>query len=717
MENTRQPIPEARLHFLDYWRVIKTRKAIVFVVFLLVILVAATVTYFQPKIYQATARIKVEQEKMSVSVFDREAYPSYDPYFLQTQYEIIQSQKILYPIITFFKLQELWGGGQPLPMDIALRRLKGRLGVRRYRDTSLIEISVESEQPSQAAQLANKIADYFSTERMDVRRKETQRGLDKLQDKLKEQLAKVRAAQQKVEQVRRDLKVPIYGNVKLSDMTIQQSEQLQTAAKVEMVSRESRLQELKKLSPLQLRNAASTVFNDPSLATLLQGLDSTDLQLERLKLQFGPDHPELRSALAQRDKLQAQIDARVEGLMRGLEVDYKMAQVRYAELASQLEDLKKASLTLDSEAFLPYRNAQREEESETRLYETMKAQFEQETVKLELPRSPVELIDQAETPLVPIRPNMVMNLILAGVAGLVLGISLAFFIEFLDTSVKIMEDVEQFLGLPVLGVIPLGIVQLSRDDADPGHLESYRMLRTNIDFSQPNSDRKSLAVLSAGAGEGKSFTLTNLAFVYAQQGARVLVVDSDLRRPTTHKYLGVDRHNGLSDFLSGSKSIDEIIQATNVANVWLIPAGSPKSSKLALPLLTSQRMNQLIKDVGQRFDVVLYDTPPVLGISDAVIVAREVGNSVLVVQHRRFPRQMSLRARKMVENAGGKLLGVIVNNVHVGHEDTYYYYHDHYEHYLRGVEDDGDEPKKSKDKPAPVVAPPKSEKIDLEGKY
>jgi capsular exopolysaccharide synthesis family protein len=717
VENIQQPTPEARLHFLDYWRVIKTRKAIVFVVFLLVILVAATVTYFQPKIYQAAARIKVEQEKMSLPVFEREAYPTYDPYFLQTQYEIIQSQKILYPVIQFFDLQKQWGGSQPLPIDIALRRLKGSMGVRRYRDTSLIEISVESEQPSQAAQLANKIADFFSTERLEVRRKETQRGLDKLQDKLKEQQVKVQAAQQKVERLRRELNVPIFGAVKLSDMTIQQLEQQQTTAKVEMVSRDTRLRELKKLTPPQLRNAAPTVFSDVNLASLLQSLDVTDLQLEKLKQQFGAEHPELRTAVAQREKLQAQIDTRVDGLMRGFEIEVKMAQERYDTLAKQLEDLKKATLTLDSEAFLPYRNAQRDEESETRLYETMKLQFEQETVKLGLPRSPVELIDQAEVPLFPVRPNMVMNLILAGVAGLVLGIALAFFIEFLDTSVKIMEDVERFLGLPVLGVIPQGTAQLSRSDADPGHLESYRMLRTNIDFSQPNTERKSLAVLSVGAGEGKSFTLTNLAFVYAQQGARVLVVDSDLRRPTAHKYLGVDRHNGLSDFLTGNKSIDEIIQATNVANVWLIPAGSPKSSKLALPLLTSQRMNQLIKEVGQRFDMVLYDTPPVLGISDAVIIAREVGNSVLVVQHRRFPRQMSLRARKMVENAGGKLLGVIVNNVHVGHEDTYYYYHDHYEHYLRGVEDAGDEPAKGKDRPVTAATASKSEKIDLEGKY
>jgi capsular exopolysaccharide synthesis family protein len=664
----------------------------------------------------ASLRIQ-EQERIAVSVFDREVSPGYDPYFLQTQYEIIQSQKILYPVIERFELQKKWGRNQPLPMDLALQVLKDSLGVRRFRDTSLIEISVESVEPSLAAQLANAIAEVFSTERLELRRKETQRGLDKLQEKLKQQEAKVQAAQQKVERVRRELNVPVFGAVKLSDMTIQQLEQQQTAAKVEMVSRESRLQELQKLSPQDLRNAATSIFNDANLALLLQNFDTVELQLERLKQQFGPEHPDLRSVLAQHEKLQLQIDTRIRGLMRGFEVDYKMTQTRYAELAKQLEELKKASLAQDSEAYLAYRNAQRAEESETRLCETMKAQFEQETVKLELPRSPVELIDRAEVPLFPVRPSMGLNLVLATVVGLVLGIALAFLVEFLDTGVKVMEDVEQYLGLPVLGVIPRDVIQLGRPDSSPGDLEVYRMLRANIDFSQPDAQHKSLAILSAGAGEGKSFTVTNLAFVYAQQGSRVLVVDSDLRRPTTHKLLGVDRHDGLSDFLSGGKRVEEIIRTTNLTNVWLIPAGSPKSSQLALPLLTSQRMQQLIKDVSQRFDVVLYDTPPVLGISDAAIIAREVGNAVLVMRHQRFPRHVSLRARKLVENAGGKWLGVIVNHCHVGQEEAYYYDHDRHEHYLHDIEGDGEAPSEKKDGGTSTSTARSDKKGDFESKY
>jgi uncharacterized protein involved in exopolysaccharide biosynthesis len=181
MQLTQQPQTEARLHFLDYWRVIKSRKAIVFVVFLLVLLVAATVTYFQPKIYVATARIKVEHDRPTVAVFEQSNLPTYDPYFLQTQYEIIQSQKILYPVIEQAKLQRRWAqGGQDLPMEFAFRQLKGRMGVRRFRDTSLIEISVEDEDPNVCAELANLISQVFERERMETKRQLTLKALEKL---------------------------------------------------------------------------------------------------------------------------------------------------------------------------------------------------------------------------------------------------------------------------------------------------------------------------------------------------------------------------------------------------------------------------------------------------------------------------------------------------------------------------------------------------------
>ncbi|MCG3147002.1 MAG: hypothetical protein PCFJNLEI_00438 [Verrucomicrobiae bacterium] len=715
-----QGFSEDRLQFLDYWRVIKTRKAVVVAIFLLVVLVSATITFMQTKIYASGARIKVEQEKPTVDVFQQQFVPSYDPYFLQTMYEIIQSQKILHPAINRMDLINEWARrGRPLPlpsMDLAFSRLKGQMAVRRFRDTSLIEIIVYDEDPQLAAYLANTIADVFEKERLEEKRRQVLKGLEKLKDEVAQQLHRLQVAQSKVENLRRELNVPVVGigggSVKLTDQTLQALEAQLTAAKVEAGVKDVRLKELKRLTPLQLRNAISTVISDPNVQSLLQSLTDTETRLEALKEDFGPEHPTVRTALATRDKLQEQLDARLEGVMRGFEVEYQMSQARVGELQRQLNEAQSFSINLDGEKFTPFRNALREEEMETRLYESLKSRLQQVSIELEVPRSPVELIDLAEPGRAPVRPNIWMNITIGAFVGLVMGIILTFFLEFLDTSIKKMEDIERYLGLPVLGVVAREGELIVRGSASPQHVESYRMLRTNIEFARGANPPKSLAVLSAGAGEGKSFTITNIACVYAQHGGRVLIVDSDLRRPNIHKNLGLSNETGLTDYLSGTKTADEIIQPTNIPNLFAITAGGGGQTKSALPLLTSHRMEELISHVAKQFDIVLYDTPPVLAVSDAAIVANEVGSSILVVQHRRYPRAMSIRAKHAIENAGGRLLGVVVNNVNVGQDESYYYYHDHYDRYLHPQET-------GKAAPAPATPnkPAAGDAIELQGKY
>lgn len=708
-----QSSQESRLHFLDYWRVIKSRWVIVFMVFLLVVLVDATVTSFQPKIYVSAARIKVEQERPNVAVFEQTQVASYDPYFLQTQYEILQSQKILYPVVERLGLQKRWGdGGADLPLDVAFRRLKGSLSVRRSRDTSLIEIAVYELDPRLAADLANIIADVFERDRLEVKRQQTQKGIDKLREEMIQQQERLKQAQEKVERIRHELNVPVIGSagnpVKLNELSLQQLEARLTEARVETVSRESRLNELKKLTRQHLRNAITILSDDSNVRTLMQNLTDVELRLETLKEDYGPEHPNVRTALAARDKLQEQIDTRVDGLVRGFEVDYEMAKSRMIEIQKQLDEAKQASFVLEGEKYRPFLNAQREEELEERLYAALKTLLQQKVVELEIPRSPVEVIDRAEASQFHVKPNLWLNLVLGGVVGLILGVGLAFFIEFLDTSVKKMEDVERFLGLPVLGVIAQKVGLISRGESAPAHIEAYRMLRSNIEFARGDNGSHSLCVLSAGAGEGKSVTIANLACVYAQHGARVLVADSDLRRPSIHQLFGISNEVGLANYLADGLTIEQIIQPTNVPNVSVIPAGGGAPAKAALPMLTSVRMQELIGTLDKKFDMVLYDTPPVLGVSDAAVTAREVGTSVLVIQHRRYPRNMPKRARQIIENAGGKLLGVVVNNVHVGQDETYYYYHDHLDQAA----------------PAPepsIRAKPdtksKSDEIELTGKY
>jgi capsular exopolysaccharide synthesis family protein len=705
---------EARLHFLDYWRVIKSRWMFVVIIFLTVLLVTTVVTFLQPKRYSAALRMKVEHEKPTVAVFEREQSPQYDPFFLQTQYEIIQSRKILDPVITRLNLQRVWATDQELPLAIAAQRLKQALNVRRFRDTSLIEIIVTDTDPRLAATIANTVADVFQSDRLEVKRDQTIRGLTKLREELDAQWQRVQEAQAKVERLRKELNVPVFGTLRLSDMTLQQIDQQLTLAKSEATSREARLQELKKLTPMQLRNTIATLINDPNVSGLLQALTESELRLEVLKQDFGPEHPSVRTEQASVEKLREQMDARLAGVLAGFEIEYQSAQRRVEELQKQLNAAKEQSMLMESEAYRPFRNAQLLEEQETKLYDMLKQRLQQESVTVELPRSPVEIVERAEPPLLPVSPRMTLNLILGAMAGLVLGVVMAFFLEFLDTSIKKVEDVEHYLGCPVLGVIPQEAGLLVRGEGTAAHLEAYRMLRTNLEFARGQSEVNSYCALSAAPGEGKSFTVANLACVGAQHGARVLVVDCDLRRPTQHQLLDVPNQFGLADYLVAAKQVDEVIVATAVPNVSVITAGAGVNAKGALAMLTSQRMVDLIESVKRRFDVVIYDTPPVLGVSDAAALARDVGTAFLVIQHRRYPRDMARRALQVVEHSGAKLLGVVVNNVRAEQAGAYFYYHQEYDNYLKA-------PDQRAKEPVPVSArkgtAAKSDEIELSEKF
>jgi capsular exopolysaccharide synthesis family protein len=267
-----------------------------------------------------------------------------------------------------------------------------------------------------------------------------------------------------------------------------------------------------------------------------------------------------------------------------------------------------------------------------------------------------------------------------------MGFGLAFFIEYLDTSVKTIDDVERALQAPVLGVIPQNVGALIEEGPESPHAEAYRVLRTNVLFSRKDPMLNSLTVVSGGAGEGKSTTIFNLATVFAQNGQRVLLVDSDLRRPSLHKLLDVSNSIGLTNYLLKQNSLEEVIQTTSIPTFHFLPSGKLPSSSLGI--LNSTQMKEFISTVKQRYDFVFFDSPPIMGVSDASILASEVDLSLLVIQYRKYPQAMTLRAKQMVEKVGGNLLGVVLNNINISQDSYYYYYSGYYYDYYSKHDDD-----------------------------
>jgi capsular exopolysaccharide synthesis family protein len=285
----------------------------------------------------------------------------------------------------------------------------------------------------------------------------------------------------------------------------------------------------------------------------------------------------------------------------------------------------------------------------------------------------------------PVSPKSVLIIPLGILVGLIVGVGLAFFIEYLDTSVKTIDDVERSLQAPVLGVIPQNVGVILDEGAESPHAEAYRVLRTNILFSRKNEGWNTVSVLSGGAGEGKSTTLFNLATIFAQNGQRVLVVDSDLRRPTLHKILHVSNTVGLTDFLLKQRPLEEVIQKTKVPTLDFMASGKLPSSSMSI--LGSAQMKETIQELKRRYEFIFFDSPPLLGVSDASILASEMDMVLQVIQYRRYPQPMTLRAKQMILKVGGNLVGIVLNNINMSQDENYYYYSGYYEYQYKQKDD------------------------------
>jgi len=292
-----------------------------------------------------------------------------------------------------------------------------------------------------------------------------------------------------------------------------------------------------------------TAAPDPMLSALMEQLNVADQSRVIKTKDYGPEHAESIKAISLVEDLHDKVKQRIKGIMIALDARVAASReylvtVETEKAAATTNDITKAAL------FRPYFEAKRALDETMRFRQILNMKIAAEKIDVDLPKTTmVEIIDNATAGLRPVRPNKPLNIALGIIIGLVVGVGLAFFIEYLDTSVKTIDDVERSLQAPVLGVIPQNVGLIIEEGADSPHAEAYRVLRTNLLFSRKDDKLNTVAVVSAGAGEGKSTTVFNLASVFAQSGQRTIIVDSDLRRPTLHKMLHVTNNMGLTNYL------------------------------------------------------------------------------------------------------------------------------------------------------------------------
>jgi capsular exopolysaccharide synthesis family protein len=690
---------EVNLHFLDYWRVIRIRLPLIILVFLLVVVTTGVVTYFMPKQYMSGVTMQIKQNDTYMQVFDvRNGGSSFDPRFLTTQFEIIQHKEILNPVIEALGLEAKWKKLYGITgKEQTFIKLRNMIDVREVRNTELIKIAVFSQDRQEAADIANRIAEEYQRRRIQEQQGTISRSLVQLQEEVAKQSRKVDDLRAECQRIRIENQIQdlnpdsVEDPMQAANQVLLSVEQQVSTERLRVSSMRSKYEQISKLTDDQIMRSITTLeVQDPTILELLPKYQEVSSEEARmLNSGLGAKHPSVRSLRAKKLVMEKQLSAQIASLRTSLEANVRIADASLKELEKRLQESQTDQQSSKTRARGYYESKNNYIQAK-KVLEAAEMRLSTETMQRTMPQDPAVIWERAEPAEFPSRPRVLLNMILGVVVGIGFGVGLAFFIEYLDTSVKTMEEVEALLKVPVLAVIPKGISLLIRETDDNPDAEAYRIMRTNIEFNRKSPAASTITLVSGGAGEGKSTTLNNLAYTFAKGGYTTLVVDADLRRPSQHRLFGVENNKGLSDYLTTEIDLEEVVHLTKIENLFLMTSGQVPRD--AIGVLNSQRMLDLIKEVKGRFDIVFFDSPPILGVSDASVLSSEIDLTVIVAQHRRFPKTMLQRVKQAIDNVGGTILGVVLNNVDVRHDQYYEYYTSYYTYYQQ-TPDKGDKKK------------------------
>ncbi|QJE96151.1 GumC family protein [Luteolibacter luteus] len=710
---------EANLHAIDYWQVIKNRYGVILLTFLLVFMTALVITYVMPKKYESKAVVQVRPKGTSANLIpgtgdNNRAAMEMGQTFFPTEFEVIRAQKTLDKAIEDLDLVNKWNS-EP---EAVRRTLRSIVDAENIRGTALIEIRVRYSDPKDAQAIAKAVSEAYRERRTKQQSEFAVQAMEQLRRAVQQQEDAVEDKRKLLSQIIRQEKIIYQGDQSLFQGSggFNEADDAENATKAflaleqDKIQLESQIETLLKYDGEQLLNYAGGLgLPDNIIPTLLPQYQEQKREFEGMKSSgLGSRHPTVEGQAAIIDKMQQDLVEAVANLREILKAKLELAKEQSLKLEARMNEKKDGAIKkgIANQAFVDAKN---DFETSQRLLEQLKIKQISEEMNQKVIEEPIIIHEEPTLSQVPVSPNIKLNLALGAVVGLIFGVGVAFFLEYLDTSVKTLEDVERYLQVPVLAVIPKDVGVLYKQSGMSPDAEAYRILRTNIEFNRKNPEDNAITVVSGGAGEGKSTTLVNLAYICAQGGYTTLMIDADLRRPRLHTFFDINNSVGLTNYLTTELMLEDVILQTPVDNLYFMPSGILPAD--AAGILNSRRMSELIQDVKQRFDLVLVDSPPILGVSDASVLASEVDLTMIVVQHRKLPRNMLLRVKQAVENVGGHVIGVVLNNVDVRSDSQYQYYTSYYTYYAP-AESQAPAPSSSPNQPAAQRPSSRSSKDD-----
>jgi succinoglycan biosynthesis transport protein ExoP len=699
-----------------YWRILSKRRWTIFTTALVLTTVVAIYSYKEKPVYRATAEVEVDSETPDVQSVNSvyQTAPT-DPTFLQTQVDVLNSGNLAWQTIQQLKLDREPAfnpvsprqAGAPEQTSTAQKaQLIGRfqqlLNVDLVVGSRMIKVSFESTDPRLAAEAANALVSNYREYNFLAKYDATRQASGWMSDQLNELKAKVEKSQQSLVSYEKEHSiVNISGKDNIEDQRLADLSQGLTAAQ-NRLAREESLYQLVKANPGKVGLLAQD--------SLLQNMEEkhADLKTQYVDAlgQYGPKFPKVVRLRDQIAEIQSLIEQERTRTVERISHDYQAALGQVKLLKDSVAREKTAVGDLD-QLMIQYDLLKHDFDTNQQLYDNLLTKVKDAAVSAGLRANNVHLVDRALAPSVPVRPKKSRNVAIGLMVGLIVGITLAFVQDVMDTSIKAPEDVERSIAEPVLGVIPAvrpsGISKpwLNRRSREKvlgdGKVEwavlkhptsvlaeSYKAMRTALLLSSAPRPPQAILVTSTHPFEGKTSTAFNLAIGLMQIGRRVLFIDADMRQSGLKRVININGRPGLSSILTGAGQIDQsLFQLQDLPGLWFLSTGpqSPNPSDL----LASQDMQKLLAALRERFDHIVVDTPPVLMVTDATVLSSLVDGVILIARSRVTARAALIRAHRILEGAGANILGCVLNKLDLKYDGQYgSYFCDYVRYYRQG---------------------------------
>lgn len=682
MDQVQDTAPAVSLR--EYGDILRRRRAIIFQVFVLVFVAGVLVTLFQAPTYTSSARLLVEAPNYGIQTFDaanplNELFRSNRMYSILTQVELLQSSKFRKEVA------EKLGGGGNLPF----------LSVSALEGTQIITVTAEGDNPEMVAAAPNALLDIYVEQVGDSSAAELKKAISFAEQQLtiaQGDLKKYEGALQKFKEKNKVTELAAAREAQMGEVQTLEADYQKT--QTAMLSVNAQIEAIRQQMQQQTPTSSGGVspLSDPAIQGLEAQLVSLEASRAGLKEAFTEKHQEIRAIDKQKEVLQK----RLADLNRTLAGRNEKANPIYAALSNQLSQLYVEASGLSAQTatmaerlvgarkrLQSFPDWETQVSRLTRRLETAQSNHKafQSTLddlrlREQTRRKNASVLERAEVPTAPIRPQKAQNILFAGILGIFFGLCLALLQEFMDDRINSPDEADRVLRLPNLGYIPMieeqGLRLIRDIHAFSPIVESYRSLRANINFAAVDNPVRNMLVTSSSAGEGKSTTCANLAMAMALDGKRVIVVDADLRRPSQHKLFNIAASPGLTDILVGTHTIAEALRPTNIDRVSIIPAGSVPPNPAEM--LGSEAMAHFIEAIGELCDIVLFDSPPILPVADSVLLATRVDGVLLVVSYGETKKASARQAQELLARARANVLGTVLNKLG-GKGGGYYYYY------------------------------------------